>query len=280
MNRKTLNGMYTNLVVPEGINLRSDFRLGAVTLSAALSQTVAFLRSIGEDDLRLFRYDDWWEHDGLHLPRRDELIDFDVLARLVETPGAMAAAMTGDYKVFVGVAPPSFQWYLRFYHDTENSGSRGIGKAMSGCFDLTLPEGSVDAYRQQVVLPLGLQMQEQESNAYYLSIGMGSYPYSESELQKMREDAQVPLQRLMSVISQRCCNAVWADGTEIILWQAVNDGPKNWGQDNITAKDASELKLLSQKTGGWIARTEGAEETFLPMKQWLEVYSAHQSDFS
>lgn len=274
MKRRTLNGMYSNFIAPEGTNLRSGFHLRAALLSDALSQTVEFLRNISDGDSQLFRYDDWWEHDGLHFPRKDGIINFDVLSSLVEMPEAIKAAMTGEYNVFIGVAPPSFQWYLRFYYDTDADAE----EEMFGCFDLTLPDQFVDTYRQQIVLTLGLEMQEQESIAYYLSIGMGSYPYSESELQKMREDAQVPLKRLMSDISQRCCNAVWAEGTEIILWQAVNDGPKNWGQGIITAKDASELKLLSQKTGGWIARIEGAEETFLPMKQWLQVFSAHQSD--
>lgn len=190
MNRKTLNGMYSNFIAPVGTNLKSGFHLRATFLSAALSQTVAFLKSLGDGDPRLFRYDDWWEHDGLHFPRKDGIIDFDILMSLVETPQAIKGSMTGEYNVFVGVAPSNFQWYLRFYYDTDTAIRGQSEEEMFGWFDLTLPEGLVDAYRQQVVLPLGLEMQEQASIAYYLSIGMGSYPYSKEEVRKIREDAE------------------------------------------------------------------------------------------
>ncbi len=190
MNCRTLNGMYSNFIAPEGTNLKSGFYLRATLLSAALSQTVMFLRSLDDGDARLFRYDDWWEHDGLHFPRKDGIIDFDILMSLVETPQAIKESMTGEYNVFVGVAPPNFQWYLRFYYDTDTAIRGQSEEELFGWFDLTLPDKSVDTYRQQVVLPLGLEMQEQESIAYYLSIGMGSYPYSKEEVRKMREDAK------------------------------------------------------------------------------------------
>ena len=198
MSSEPLNGLYTNLIVPHGTNLRSNPCLASPMLSSALIQPVVFLRSIDRDHLEFFRYDDWWEHDGLHLPRKDELIDFNILLHLVETPVSIEEAMTGEYKVFIGVAPPSFQWYLRFYHDTDNSGSRYSSGQRTGCFDITLPNTLVDAYRQQVILPLGLEMQTQDSIEYYLSIGMGSYPYSKDEVRKMNEDTKRNYRKLES----------------------------------------------------------------------------------
>ncbi|MES2465518.1 MAG: hypothetical protein V4671_33550 [Armatimonadota bacterium] len=176
MNKNRPHGVYTNLIAPRGTNLRSNRRLISPLLSSALSETAMFLRRCAGDNPTLFRYDDWWEHDGLHLPRKDELIDFDVLFSLVETPQSLEAAMTGDLDVVAGVAPPNFQWYLRFYLETESSGSSA--REREGRFDITLPEHFVEDYCQQVVAPLALQMQAQDSLAYYVSIGMGSYPYS------------------------------------------------------------------------------------------------------
>ncbi len=187
MSSEPLNGMFTNLIVPDGTNLRSSPCLASPMLSSALIQTVVFLKTIDKEHSELFRYDDWWEHDGLHLPRKDELIDFNILLRLVETPMSIIEAMTGENNVSVGVAPPNFQWYLRFYHDTDITGSRYSNGQRTGCFDITLPNNLVNAYRQQVILPLGLEMQTQGSIAYYLSIGMGSFPYSRDEVRKMNE---------------------------------------------------------------------------------------------
>ena len=145
MESSSLNGMYSSLIVPQGTNLRSERWLTAPLLSSALTETAAFLRRVGGSDPTLLRYDDWWEHDGLHLPRQDERIDFDVLLSLVETPESLEAAMPDDFNVFVGIAPPNFEWYLRFYLEIDRNMS---ASKTGGRFDLTLPEDLVDAYRQ------------------------------------------------------------------------------------------------------------------------------------
>ena len=82
----------------------------------------------------------------------------------------------------------------------------------------------------------------------------------------------------MSDISERCYYAGWMAGTEFVLWKTVVEGPQVWGHGTITEEDIATLHHLAQTTGGWIAWDENTEETFLPMPQWLQLYSAHNEN--
>ena len=180
---------YSNFVPPHGTNIRSEQRLALDVVSRALTGTVRFLRDIGPPEGRLIRYDDWWEHDGLHFNRPDGDIDFAALARMVETPDALRAAMDGNNDVYAGVAPMDFKWYLRFYHRQDGYYQPPevpwVGAGPFGCFDVTLPDALVEAYRRQVLVPLGIEAQEQEAIEYFISIGMDSYS---PDGRKMRPD--------------------------------------------------------------------------------------------
>jgi hypothetical protein len=61
----------------------------------------------------LYRYEDWWEHDGMHFRR--ESIDIHRLFEIVKSPQSSLEAMPGDLDVFVGIGPENNTWYLRFY---------------------------------------------------------------------------------------------------------------------------------------------------------------------
>jgi hypothetical protein len=74
----------------------------------------------------------------------------------------------------------------------------------------------------------------------------------------------------MSEISQRCWSAEWLLGTEYHLWQAVVEGPYMWGQNMISQEDVDTLKMLSEISGGWIARL--GEEIFVPAERWEKAY--------
>jgi hypothetical protein len=80
-------------------------------------------------------------------------------------PYTLLKGMPGDFYVFVGVSPPDFSWYLRFYLDPDAEENELFGR-----FDLILPTGLVEQYKEQVIRPLRLKMQEQEASAYYQSI--------------------------------------------------------------------------------------------------------------
>jgi len=159
---------YSNFNAPSGVNLRSDGWVSADNLARVLKSTVAFLQSIEPPGQPLYRYADWWEHDGLHFNEGE--IDFSQLAVLVENAAAVRASMSREYEVFVGIASQDFRWYLRFYHEWDYHGREEWGR-----FDITLPNDLIVPYRQQVLVSLSIAVQEQESVPYYLSIGMDSY---------------------------------------------------------------------------------------------------------
>ena len=152
-----------NFVAPQGVNLRSNYEILPDLLSDALVRTVNFLQSIEPDEAGLYQYADWWEHDGLHFAKGRS--DFATLSQIVKSPTALLEGMPGDFCVFVGVAPQDFRWYLRFYLDPDAE-----EEERSGRFDLTLPTELVASYKDRVVWPLELEMQEQDADQYYRSI--------------------------------------------------------------------------------------------------------------
>ena len=162
-------GNYSSFITPTGVNLQSEPCAAAEALSAALSATIHFLETREPPGILLRRYADWWEHDGLHFDAGD--INFKELARIVDTGYAVKAAKHSDFNVFVGVASPTFQWYLRFYFcgPDDFPPPEPVGR-----FDITLPSDLILPYRQTVSAPLSLEMTEQEPLTYYKSLGMDS----------------------------------------------------------------------------------------------------------
>jgi len=77
----------------------------------------------------------------------------------------------------------------------------------------------------------------------------------------------------MSAISEYCYCACWLDGLEYSLWSFVQEGPRNWGQREVTQNDIDELKLLSEICGGWIIWDDKYKEAFIDMGTWLELYA-------
>ena len=85
---------------PDGINFRLDTRIPVGPLCDALSKVVAFLQDESSAP-RLNRFDDWWQHDGLHF--HEGTISSDELARIVSQPQRLREAMPGDFAVRVGI---------------------------------------------------------------------------------------------------------------------------------------------------------------------------------
>ena len=161
-------GKYSSFIAPIGINLRSKRSISPDTLSEVLKPTVNFLQTIEPTGSLLRKYADWWEHDGLHFDEGE--IDFPQLSDMVQTTAHIKAAMSREFEVFIGIASQDFRWYLRFYHSWENDGRDELGR-----FDVTLPSELIAPFRQQVLGSLSVEVQEQESLSYYLSIGMDAY---------------------------------------------------------------------------------------------------------
>jgi hypothetical protein len=78
----------------------------------------------------------------------------------------------------------------------------------------------------------------------------------------------------MSELSEEAFYAGWMEGLECALWDAVIQGPKKYGVLDITTNHISKLKLLSDTCGGWIIFDNEREETFIPMEDWLKIYSS------
>ncbi len=88
--------------------------------------------------------------------------------------------------------------------------------------------------------------------------------------------AAVALAERMSRISERCYAAGWEVGLEFVLWEAVTQGPRDWGRNRVTAEDTLRLSQLSQACGGWI-RWSGHEAKdgarFIETEDWRRLVS-------
>jgi hypothetical protein len=147
---------------PQGINFSSAGDLPASTVSAELRRIASFLQNLAPY-ANLYRYDDWWEHDGLHFQKCP--FDFHGLFEMVKSPRDLLAAMPGDEDVFVGVSPEKGIWYLRFYLHGDQDGFELLGR-----FDVTVPHELAERFRAEVVGQMHLRALEQDADSYYRSI--------------------------------------------------------------------------------------------------------------
>ena len=146
----------------KGTNFRSERDVAAVALSKSLCRIASFLQHL-DPYQKLLRYDDWWEHDGLHFSRG--AIEFHDLFEIIGSPRALLAAMTGDDNVFVGIARLDASWYLRFYVDWDDDDCNLVGR-----FDITLPQTDATVFRNDVANTIGLDLTEQDAQTYYDTI--------------------------------------------------------------------------------------------------------------
>jgi len=149
-----------------GVNIRPRDPLAAGVLCAALAQRVSFLQH-PNPALRLRKFDDWHQHDGLMFDRGP--VTFHDVFGWIDRPKTLLAAMTGDHEVRVGVAPapgePGGPWYLRFILDWDPDETH-----LEGTFDLTLPPAAAPAYRREVVAALPLPFVEEDAETYFREI--------------------------------------------------------------------------------------------------------------
>ena len=76
----------------------------------------------------------------------------------------------------------------------------------------------------------------------------------------------------MSQLSEAAWSAQWMTNLEYALWRAVETGPYRYGQTDLTIEQIDKLKSLSSLCDGWIIFDDITEETFVPIKQWQEIY--------
>lgn len=115
----------SEFVRPDGTCIFSLEAIDAAELSVLLRTIVSFLQ-LRDPYVRLHRYEDWWEHDGLHFHR--DLLDFDRLFALVNSPKSLVESTPPDDLIFVGIAPKNNQWYLRYRVEWNDDGTSLLGE--------------------------------------------------------------------------------------------------------------------------------------------------------
>ena len=139
-------------VKPKGINFLSINVLSAVELSNVLCKTVSFIQQL-EPYAKLKRYEDWWEHDGLHFYR--DSINLEEFFKIVHSPKSILEAMPGDFEVFVGIAPENNIWYLRFYLDWDENEENLVGR-----FDITFSNELAENFEREVLNQFNLEIKK------------------------------------------------------------------------------------------------------------------------
>lgn len=149
----------SDFVKPEGVCFLFGDDLPAPILSGVLCKITNFLQNVAPY-AKLHRYDDWWEHDGLHFQR--SLIDFDALYQMINSPKNLLESTSDDFAVFVGVAPDDNAWYLRYRVEWDDDESNLIGSCA-----VILPQHLAEKFRTEVLQRLEIQATEKDSELFY-----------------------------------------------------------------------------------------------------------------
>lgn len=75
-------------------------------------------------------------------------------------------------------------------------------------------------------------------------------------------------------ISEQSYYAGWMRNIEFFLWKAVLEGAREFGVREITSAEIDHLKSLAEASGGWWHWSNEIEKpVFVPMSEWLTIYS-------
>jgi hypothetical protein len=85
-------------------------------------------------------------------------------------------------------------------------------------------------------------------------------------------EKELRLAEFMSEISEHCYAAGWMLNLEYVLWHAVINGERKYGQSYITQDDISTLIKLSTDANAWVVYDDDKEETALSLKEWTEKF--------
>lgn len=88
----------------------------------------------------------------------------------------------------------------------------------------------------------------------------------------MRDPWARLLFRRMSELSEECHAAGWLIGNEFLLWRVLEGSVADYGGSALSAEELEELRVLSQRAGGWIWTGSVDEHLprLLPLEQWAE----------
>ena len=83
-------------VPPKGTNFRLTEAVPIAELCGILGKVVDFVQRHCQSR-NLERFDDWWQHDGLHF--ESGLVSFSELREIIGDPSSLHNAMPGDFEV-------------------------------------------------------------------------------------------------------------------------------------------------------------------------------------
>lgn len=109
---------------PRGVCLYTENEVGAKDFARVLARVASALQA-KDPYVRLHRYDDWWEHDGLHFHRG--IIDFHAFFELVHSPKELLESTPADDYVFVGITSDDNEWYVRYRVEWDDEETELIG---------------------------------------------------------------------------------------------------------------------------------------------------------
>lgn len=151
-----------SLVKPQGVCFIFESDLPAHNLSNVLCKIANFLQG-SVPFIKLRKFDDWWEHDGLHFYRG--LIEFDALYRMINSSKNLLESTPSDDFVFVGVAPIDNSWYLRYRVEWNDEETNLVGSCA-----VILPQPLAEKFRVEVLKSLDVETEERHSEIYYQEI--------------------------------------------------------------------------------------------------------------
>jgi hypothetical protein len=144
---------------PGGICFEFGDEAPAEALSSFLCRVAGFLQEV-DPFAKLKRYDDWWEHDGLHFYRKQ--IDFDAVFEMVNSPKHLLESTPDDEFVFVGIAPENSSWYLRYRVEWNYDETSLVGRAA-----IILPSHCASRFREMNLSDVASYLSERDAHSFY-----------------------------------------------------------------------------------------------------------------
>lgn len=152
----------SQFINPQGVCFLFGDEVPAPVFSNVLCRIVNFLQDV-EPYAKLQKYEDWWEHDGLHFYRSS--MDFNALYGMISSPQHLLESTPADAYVFVGVASDDSSWYFRYRVEWDDEGFNLLGSCV-----ITLPQSLAEKFRNEVSEKLDIKVKEEDSETYYQEV--------------------------------------------------------------------------------------------------------------
>ena len=145
---------------PSGINFRPAMPILIKEMEDTLPLIWRFVSAKDPSPI-LLRYEDWWQHDGLHFEKGK--ITREVFSKMIGSKGEIIKSMSGDFNVRIGIASPKMEWYLRYYVAIEED-------ILDGYYDVTVPLTWENEFEAEVGMSLKTPFVKEDAEGFYKAI--------------------------------------------------------------------------------------------------------------